>query len=87
MCCCWCGSMAEHLTRNEKVVGSIPTTSSTSEQAVRLLRFLQINLMHNIKLPADNKMRFIVCGRCFYIAFIKQIDNINQIVYNVNQDI
>ena len=31
--------MAEHLTRNEKVVGSIPTISSTSEQALyRLLR-------------------------------------------------
>ena len=25
---CWCGSMAEHLTRNEKVVSSILTTSS-----------------------------------------------------------
>ena len=36
---CWCGSMVEHLTRNEKVVGSIPTISSTSEQALyRLLR-------------------------------------------------
>ena len=30
---CWCGSMAEHLTRNEKVVGSIPTISSMSEQS------------------------------------------------------
>ena len=67
--------MAEHLTRNEKVVGSIPTTSSTSEQAVRLLRFLQINLMHNIKLPADNKMRFIVCGRCFYMLSVWKNDS------------
>ena len=25
---CWCGSMVEHLTRNEKVVSSILTTSS-----------------------------------------------------------
>ena len=24
----WCGSMAEHITRNDGVVGSIPTTSS-----------------------------------------------------------
>ena len=30
-CCRYCGSMAEHLTRNEKVVGSIPTSSSTQE--------------------------------------------------------
>ena len=25
---CWCGSMVEHVTRNDGVVGSIPTTSS-----------------------------------------------------------
>ena len=25
---CYCGSMAEQLTRNEQVVGSIPTSSS-----------------------------------------------------------
>ena len=24
----WCGSMVEHITRNDEVVGSIPTTSS-----------------------------------------------------------
>ena len=28
--------MAEHLTRNEKVVGSIPTTSSKKEGIIRL---------------------------------------------------
>ena len=25
---CWCGAMVEHVTRNDGVVGSIPTTSS-----------------------------------------------------------
>lgn len=25
----WCGSMVEHIIRNDEVVGSIPTTSST----------------------------------------------------------
>ena len=33
-----CGSMAEHLTRNEKVVGSIPTTSSTKSLQSRYFR-------------------------------------------------
>ena len=33
MSTCYCGSGVEQLTRNEQAVGSIPTTSSTSEQS------------------------------------------------------
>ena len=52
---CYCGSMAEHITRNDGVVGSIPTSSSKSEQASgRLLRLIlsqRVRMLLLIVLP------------------------------------
>ena len=49
---CWCGSMAEHLTRNEKVVSSILTTSSRQKKPL-LIGAVVFTLCLNFKFDLD----------------------------------
>lgn len=48
---CWCGSMVEHLTRNEKVVSSILTTSSMEKDHREKLWLFPVIFLYCSKPP------------------------------------